>query len=84
MEAKGSWLVSDGPIQAIEIARQVLRDGNLGIALSPSQSMILAREFLRMAGLLPKDKAGHPVGKPFERAEDVPEHESPWKDAGDS
>ena len=58
--------------QAIEIARQVLRDGNLGIALVPSQSMILAREFLRLAGLLPEDYAGHRVGQPFEKAEDVP------------
>jgi len=27
------------------------------------------------------DPASHPVGKPFQRAEDVPEHENPWKGA---
>jgi len=58
--------------QAIELARQILRDKELGIALVPSQSMILAREFLRAVGLLPEEHAGHHVGQPFEKAEDVP------------
>jgi len=45
--------MSDPRTRAIALARQVLRSNNLGIALVPSESTLLATEFLRALGMLP-------------------------------
>ena len=42
--------------RAIELARQVYHAGNLGISLVPSQSMLIATEFLRALYLLPEQR----------------------------
>jgi hypothetical protein len=37
--------------RAIELARRILREGDLGTAMMPAEAMLLARELLRSLGL---------------------------------